>query len=210
MAAPLIEVVNPRVAGLAALERGATPAEALAFFDSLPAMPAGAMIGAWKGAGLRTGHPLDGLLEAFGWHGKRFENPEAVHPLIFGKPGALFSVDPALAPIGLIERCARIVKSPPVAPVARGALEFFRTDRPKARLRTMEFRGAATATMIYDALPIHEVFRKVDADTALGLMDRRGDSAPGYFFFVLRREGPATIPLPVGAKETVYAGVQPV
>ncbi len=210
MAAPLIEVVNPRVTGLAALERGATPSEALAFFDSLPPMPAGAMIGAWKGSGLRTGHPLDGLLEVFGWHGKRFESPEAVHPLIFGKPGALFSVDPAYAPIGLIEHCAKIVKSPAVAPIARGALEFFRTDKPKARLRMTEFRGAATATMIYDALPIHDIFRKVDADTALGLMDRRGDKAPAYFFFVLRREGHATIPRPIEAKETVYAGVQPV
>jgi hypothetical protein len=210
MTGPLIEVVNPRVSGLAALERGATAADALAFFDSLPPMPAGTMISAWRGSGLRTGHRLEGLLEVFGWYGKRFEGPEAVHPLVFGRPGALFSVDPAHAPLGLIERCARVVKARPVAPIARGALEFFRTDKPKARLRTTEFRGVATATMIYDALPIHDIFRKVDADTALGLMDRRGDKAPGYFFFVLRRDGPATIVLPVEAKEPVYAGAQPV
>jgi hypothetical protein len=210
MAAPFIEVDNPRVSGLAALERRATAAEALAFFDSLPPMAAGAMIGAWRGSGLSTGHRLDGLLEGFGWHGKRFESAEAVHPLIFGQPGALFSVDPAHAPLKLAERFARIVKSPAFAPICRAALELHRTDKPKARLRTTEFRGVATATMIYDALPIHDVFRKVDADTVLGLMDRRGDKAPGYFFFVLRRDGPATIPLPVSAKEPVYAGVQPV
>ncbi len=210
MAAPLIEVDNPRVAGLAALERGASPEEAMAFFDSLPPMPTNLMIGAWKGSGLRTGHPLEGMMEALGWHGKRFESAEAVHPLVFGEPGALFSVDPAYAPINIVQRCARIVKSPAVAPIARGALEFYRTNKPKARLRTTEFRGVATATMIYDALPIHDLFHKVDADTALGLMDRRGDKAPTYFFFVLRREGPATIPLPVDAKQAVYAGVQPV
>ena len=50
----------------------------------------------------------------------------------------------------------------------------------------MEHRGVSTATMIYDALPIHDVFRKVDDDTVLGLMDLRG--LPQPFFFVLRRE----------------------
>jgi len=210
MVAPLIEVDNPRVSGLAALERGASAEEALAFFDSLPPMPASMMIAAWRGSVLQTGHRLNGVMEALGWHGKRFEGPEAVHPLVFGKPGALFSVDPAYAPIRLVERWAWIVKSPALTPIARGALEFWRTDKPKGRLRTTEFRGVATATMIYDALPIHDVFRKVDADTALGLMDRRGDKAPAYFFFVLRRDGPATIPLPVKAKEPVYVGAQPV
>ncbi len=85
----------------------------MAFFDSLPPMPANVMIGAWKGAGLPTGHPLDGLLDRFGWHGQRFEGPEAVHPLVFGEPGALFSVDPALAPIGLIMRWAGWSSRPP-------------------------------------------------------------------------------------------------
>ncbi len=50
----------------------------------------------------------------------------------------------------------------------------------------MEHRGRVTATMIYDARPIHDVFRRVDGDTALGLMDLRG--VPRPFFFVLRRE----------------------
>jgi hypothetical protein len=44
----------------------------------------------------------------------------------------------------------------------------------------------SSATMIYDALPINDVFRKVDADTMLGAMDIRGTTEP--FFFVLRRE----------------------
>jgi hypothetical protein len=40
--------------------------------------------------------------------------------------------------------------------------------------------------MIYDNLPINDVFRKVDQDTVLGAMDLKGIPRP--FFFVLRRE----------------------
>ena len=40
--------------------------------------------------------------------------------------------------------------------------------------------------MVYDALPIIDVFRRVGADTVLGAMDMRGLPAP--FFFVLRRD----------------------
>ena len=46
-------------------------------------------------------------------------------------------------------------------------------------------RACPTATMIYDHLPIHDVFRRVDASTLVGLMDQRG--APAPFFFLLRR-----------------------
>jgi hypothetical protein len=60
------------------------------------------------------------------------------------------------------------------------------TDKPKARLRTIEHRGVATAAMVYDALPIIDVFRRVDADILLGLMDLRGLARP--FFFLLRRD----------------------
>ncbi|RBP06230.1 GXWXG protein [Roseiarcus fermentans] len=177
-------VVDPRASELAALRRRATPAEALAFFDRLPPMPATEMLGAWEGAGLHTGHPLDGLLEAVGWRGKRFDGPEAVHPLVFGKPGATFSVNPALAPLALghpgLARSASRFATP--------ALALLSTREPKARLRMTEFRGVVTATMIYDQLPINDVFRRVDADTVLGLMDQRGAEAPDYFFFTLTRE----------------------
>jgi hypothetical protein len=184
MTARRIKIVNPRASELAALRTGATPEQALAFFDSLPPMPAAAMLGAWAGAGVRTGHPLDGLLEAVGWHGKRFDSPEAVHPLVFGRPGATFSVNPALAPFAL----SHPGLAGSLGLVARPALGLLRTSEPKARLRMTEFRGVATATMIYDQLPINDVFRKVDDDTVLGLMDQRDAEAPNYFFFTLTRE----------------------
>jgi hypothetical protein len=54
-----------------------------------------------------------------------------------------------------------------------------------------------TATMSYDALPINDVFRKVDNDTVLGAMDLRGLQMP--LMFVLRRE-------PLAASEAVQQG----
>jgi Domain of unknown function (DUF4334)/GXWXG protein len=206
MAAPLSEIADTPASMLAKLERGATAEEALSFFDSLPPMAAIEMRGFWRGGGLRTGHPLDGMLELFGWRGKRFDGPDAVHPLVFGRPGAMFSVNPSLAPLGLVLRYGRFIESPAVAPIARAALGILRTKEPKARLRMTEFRGVTTATMVYNSLPIHDVFRRVDADTALGLMDRRGDKAPNYFYFVLRREGAATVPRRDGPTAPVRAG----
>jgi hypothetical protein len=40
--------------------------------------------------------------------------------------------------------------------------------------------------MIYDAKPINDVFRRVDDDTVLGLMDYRKWGRP--YFFLLHRE----------------------
>jgi hypothetical protein len=50
----------------------------------------------------------------------------------------------------------------------------------------VEHRGVATAAMLYDRLPIVDVFRRLDAITLLGLMDARGIPQP--FFFRLHRE----------------------
>jgi hypothetical protein len=58
----------------------------------------------------------------------------------------------------------------------------------KASLRLVHYRGAATATMIYDKHPIFDHFRKIDDDRVLGVMDRKGDRAP--LFFHLRRLRP--------------------
>jgi hypothetical protein len=40
--------------------------------------------------------------------------------------------------------------------------------------------------MIYDALPINDLFRAAGPDTLVGAMDMRGLADP--FFFILRRE----------------------
>ena len=105
----------------------------------------------------------------------------------------LFSLNPSLLPLSLLRRHASLVKSPAVVAVAKRLMWLLKTRKPKARLRLIEFRGVSSAAMVYDALPVIDIFRKVDADTVLGLMDVRGEAPPAWFYFILRRERePAT------------------
>lgn len=77
-------------------------------------------------------------------------------------------------------------------PASRIAVSFFqlimpvlRTSKSRARLRMTEYRGKVSATMIYDQLPINDVFRKLHEDTVLGVMDNKIVNDP--FFFTLTR-----------------------
>lgn len=167
-------------------EQPSSVQEALAFFDTLASVRVEELPGLWKGSGLETGHPWDGMLEEFGWYGKRFDDAERAHPLVFRDGRGLFCVNPSLVPLDLLRRTSNILRTPPLASTARRSLRLLRTSRPAARLRMVEYRGTASATMTYDALPINDHFRKVDDDTLVGVMDMRGDRAP--FFFVLRRD----------------------
>jgi hypothetical protein len=171
---------------LTELEGGVTSAEALAVYDDLPAVGLEEMLGAWRGSGVPTGHPMDGLLEAYGWHGKRFDSPEAGHPLVFRGPRGLYSANPALVPMGLVSRFGPRLRPPAVAAVGRRAIGLTRTRAPRSRLRMIEHRGVVTATMAYDALPICDHFRRLDDDAVLGVMDLR--DMPQPFFFLLRRD----------------------
>lgn len=165
-----------------------TPGEAFATFDSLEPVDTGFMIGSWKGESVLTGHPLDGLLEAYRWHGKRFESDEDAHPLVFSTlRGRRVSIDPRCfrPALPLIDR-APLPTSPIVTRLFQLVMPFLTTRRSRARLRMMTYRGKSTATMVYDHLPIHDVFRKVDGDTVFAVMDMKGMSRP--FFFMLRRE----------------------
>lgn len=173
----------------AELERGVSPARALEIFDALPAVTVEEMRGAWAGSEVPTGNPLDGLLGLYGWYGKRVVSVEEVDPLLFRRDRALFAVNPALIPTGLAVWWPRLARTPVVAALARRALPLLGTRRPRARLRMVDYRGVPTATLIYDARPIHDHFRRLGADTLLGVMDLRGMERP--FFFLLRRQAPA-------------------
>lgn len=165
-----------------------TVEEALATFDSLEPVDTRFMIGSWKGEPVPTGHPLDRLLEAYRWHGKRFESDEAAHPLVFSTlRGRRASVDPKYfrSALHLIDRM-RLPKSPIAGRLFQLVMPLLTTRRPRARLRMITHRGKTSATMIYDHLPIHDVFRKLDDDTVFAVMDMKGMSRP--FFFMLRRE----------------------
>jgi hypothetical protein len=172
---------------LAALERGTTGAAALAFLDRLPALTPAGLTGRWRGTGLLTGHRWDGLLETHGWYGKEVLDAETVHPLLFrDRAGVPRPVDPTLAPLGLLRAHPGLFRNAPARLAFARVRPLLHTRRPAARVRTLEHRGVPTAALVYDRLPIVDVFRRVTADTVLGVMDLRGLTEP--FFFVLRRE----------------------
>jgi hypothetical protein len=166
---------------------GASPEEALAFFDGLPAVDLTDLVGRWRGSGLPTGSPLDGLLEAYGWYGKEFRDEETVHPLLFlDRSGQPRPVDPTLLPVPLIRTLPGVAHSRPVRMAFAVVRPLLFTRGPQARMRMVEHRGVLTAAMVYDRQPIIDVFRRVGPDVLLGAMDLRG--LPSPFLFVLRRD----------------------
>jgi GXWXG protein/Domain of unknown function (DUF4334) len=176
-------------ARLAGYRDGVAPEEALAWFDELPPVTPDELVGRWRGSGLPTGSPLDGLLESYGWYGKEFRDAETVHPLLFAdRSGRPRPLNPALIPLALLRDHAALAHRPLVRAAFGGVRPLLTTRRPRARLRAVEHRGVVTAAMVYDALPIVDVFRRAAADTVLGLMDMRGLSDP--FFFLLQRDAP--------------------
>jgi GXWXG protein/Domain of unknown function (DUF4334) len=171
-----------------AINQGVSTTEAWEIFDSLDPVGVDFMLGSWKGSGFPTGHPLDGVLETYHWHGKRFESPDRVHPLVFDTAnGKTLSLNPVwmLPVVGWLDRLP-VPKSAAVGQLAQLGLPLFATSHSGARLRLTQYRGKESATMIYDSLPINDIFRKVDENTVLGVMDLKGMEQP--FFFVLRRE----------------------
>ncbi|HWU31890.1 MAG TPA: DUF4334 domain-containing protein [Marmoricola sp.] len=170
---------------LASLGERTSTEEALALFDALPALRAEDVTGRWRGWEIATGHPLDGLLGPTGWYGKQFDDVDHVHPLLFtAADGEIYSADPKRMPLGLAAKLPDSVIAK-AAPVAARMKPLVRTNDHAARLRNIEHRGVMTAAMIYDDLAIIDVFRSVDANTLLGIMDYRVHPAP--YFFVLER-----------------------
>ncbi|MGR3278466.1 DUF4334 domain-containing protein [Acaryochloris marina NIES-2412] len=162
------------------------PEELLSFFDELEPVNAQFMISRWKGSEIHTDHPLNGFLEASNWYGKEFVNDDQVHPLLFqDSQENIFKVKP----YSLVMKSGvrfPILKHKALNSTVRFMTSLLKTEASQARLRMMEYRQKLSATMIYDSLPIHDTFRKVDDDTVLGLMDSKDIPIP--FFFVLERE----------------------
>ena len=165
-----------------------TAAEALALFDRLPAVEPTELLGRWRGGRFATGHPLDGVLETYHWYGKAFRGPDDVDPLLFRTAGgAVVPLRATLLPdLRWLERWPWLGTAAAGSLFQRLALPLWITHQPQARLRVVEHRGVASAAMLYDHLPIVDVFRRLDGHTLLGVMDARGISQP--FFFTLRRE----------------------
>ncbi|WP_232824311.1 MULTISPECIES: DUF4334 domain-containing protein [Paraliobacillus] len=167
------------------LRDGASQEAAFQLFDALEVVNFETMWGLWKGSEITTGHPLEGLLTAAGWYGKRFENPESVYPLVFQKPdGTLFTGNPALLPLNLP------FDKVPLKAISIGmkmVRPFFSTEKSSARLRITDYRGKPSASMVYDAKAIIDVFRKVDETTLMGVMDIKNIQHGISYFFVLQK-----------------------
>lgn len=162
--------------------------QALAFFDELEPVDTSFMLGSWKGSGFPTGHPMDGLLENYNWYGKTFESSEDVHPLVFTRrSGSKVRLNPIWFPMSVARR-TRLSTSALSRFVFNLSTYMLKTNKSRARLRMTEYRGKVSATMVYDQKAINDVFRKIDDNKVLGVMDLK---ARGYkpFFFVLERAG---------------------
>ena len=121
---------------------GASPAPAptteaaFARFDQLEPVAPEEMLGSGSGEGFPTGHPLDGLLEAWHWRGKRYDSLEEVHTLVFeGWGGGQVQVNQALLPIVLLRaRCVgRLAPFGGLFPLAGSPGFHQRLRRPPAR-----------------------------------------------------------------------------
>ena len=160
--------------------------EALQLFDSLPPVDIKDMTGRWIGTSFPTGHPMDVMLERFGWYGKEFIDAENVQPLLLvDSRNNIFPFSPALIPFDFALRHLALFNNVVVGKIFRFVSWIGRTKKPAARLRMTEFRGVLSATMIYDNLAINDIFRQVDENTLLGAMDMRRENP---FFFVLKRQ----------------------
>lgn len=152
--------------------------EAYAFFDSLPSVKPEELTGVWKGTELASGHPLDGVLTAAGWYGKRFSGKEEVYPLLFCKDNTIYPADPGRLPIYL----AQMLPKELIRFMGKFIWLLYRTKRSGARVRMMRCRGKLTAVMLYDQKPIIDMFARVDENTLLGVSDTKWNHDLGCFF----------------------------
>lgn len=160
-------------------------AEALALFDQLPSVEVEFMLGEWRGEEVNTGHQMEGLLTASNWYGKTFKSTEQVFPLIFKKNnGVLYAGNPGKILVG--KNFAKIPRQL-VKNIFPWLYIFISTEQSGARLRQINFRQTPTAAMIYDQLPIIDVFKQIDQQTVLGLMDYKHDPSANSYFFILHR-----------------------
>ncbi|AUX78695.1 DUF4334 domain-containing protein [Sinorhizobium fredii] len=163
---------------------------ALEEFRSLPPIAPREMIGLWKGHGIPTGHPFDGVLENLGWFGKRFTPDMRADALLFRSGNRrLVAIDPKWIPLRLALRFHEVGRMR----VARNLFSYLqrrlRAKGPVASLKTMVFGGVESAAMVYDHQPIVDHFRRIDADRIMGAMTIRNDDRI-YFFELQRVDGP--------------------
>ncbi|MCX7678798.1 MAG: DUF4334 domain-containing protein [Spirochaetes bacterium] len=159
--------------------------EALTYFDSLEPVTIDFMIGQWRGESYPTGHPWDHLLEKYHWYGKLFIDYNHVQPLLFTSVfGSLVPINPLFLPLSLLRY--RIFRTSACGKLFQLSIPLFRAWESCARLRMVECRGKSSAALVYDRQPIIDVFRKIDENTVIGMMDYK--KIPQPYFFLLKRD----------------------
>ncbi len=135
-------------------------AELDALWADLPTVGVDEILGRWTGGDFATGHVISTVLTKARWHGKWFDSPLDVTPIVCrDEAGELYAHTTA---------------------AGGGA----------ASLWPVGFRGEVTATMVYDAVPVFDHFKKVDDNTLMGIMNGKLEQLYGitelYYFWLVR------------------------
>ena len=160
--------------------------EAFAYYDQLESVELAMMQGLWKGKELHTGHPMEGLLGICRWYGKKFDDKENIYPLVFETDKhKLYYANPRMMSLNVpFEKIPKSI----ISGLFKIVYPFIGTKKSKARLRMIEYRGKVSASMVYDQLPIIDIFRKVDDNTVIGIMDMKHSSTNKSYFFILNKK----------------------
>ena len=138
----------------------AFPADLDALWESLDPVTVEDVLGRWRGGDFATGHVVSTVLTKVRWHGKWFDSPSEVTPIVCRDDAEeLYANEKAAGGGG-------------------------------ASLWPVEFRGEVTATMVYDRLPVLDHFKRVDDHTLMGIMNGKLEAAFGladlYYFWLER------------------------
>jgi hypothetical protein len=149
------------------------------------------MIGLWRGRGIPSSHPFDGVLENLGWFGKRVTAWLRADALLFrAGPHRLVPIDPARISLRLALRFHRVGKTRAAKNLFSYLQRGLRAKGPVASLKTMSFHGVTSVAMIYDGQPIVDHFRRLDRQRIMGAMVIEGDERT-YFFELEQVEPPS-------------------
>lgn len=141
------------------LADGIDPDELDDVWTALPPATIEQVLGEWQGTSFQTGHSAIRLLDGMRWFGKSIRSRTDVDPVICLDEEGKLYCDREAAGQG------------------------------GASLWMVEFRGTATATMVYDALPLLDHFKYVDESTLFGIMNGKEAAFDNgrHYYFVLDR-----------------------
>ena len=176
-----------------------------AFFDTLPPVELDFMVGRWRAAAVPTNNLQDGNLAVLDFYGKRFHgagNNYEVDPLFCWSGDNLVML--ASPPYFTMKTNPYMVPSTST-PFRREVfhkinqltvLKCCTTKKPQAHTMIAEHRGVYTTAMVYDELPMLDVFRKVDENTILlvfilkGFSDSADDTSSPFLSLTRDPDGP--------------------